>query len=297
MSAKLPVAPPGYVPATDTETVSLMRRSWRYPPANVLIGGGLLLLLVAIALLGLVWTPYDPLRLDLLARLKPPSAAHWLGTDEFGRDVLSRLMIGARTSLWISLLSVSVAVVAGTLIGLLAGYMRGWTDRLLMMINDALLAFPGILMALGIMAIIGASQYGIMLALGIAYTPSVVRVVRGSVLSLRELEFIEASRVIGNSQLYTLFRHIAPNCLAPLCVLATSMFGWALLSESALSFLGLGVPPPAATWGNMLAASRPYIASASWLGLFPGLFICLALLAINLFGDALRDRLDPRMRK
>ena len=297
MSAKLPVAPPVSVPATDAEPVSLMRRSWRYPPANVLIGGGLLLLLVAIALLGLVWTPYDPLRLDLLARLKPPSAAHWLGTDEFGRDVLSRLMIGARTSLWISLLSVSVAVVAGTLIGLLAGYMRGWTDRLLMMINDALLAFPGILMALGIMAIIGASQYGIVLALGIAYTPSVVRVVRGSVLSLRELEFIEASRVIGNSQLYTLFRHIAPNCLAPLCVLATSMFGWALLSESALSFLGLGVPPPAATWGNMLAASRPYIASASWLGLFPGLFICLALLAINLFGDALRDRLDPRMRK
>ena len=297
MSAKLPLAPPVYVPATHAETVSLMRRSWRYPPANALIGGGLLLLLVAIALLGLVWTPYDPLRLDLLARLKPPSAAHWLGTDEFGRDVLSRLMIGARTSLWISLLSVSVAVVAGTLIGLLAGYMRGWTDRLLMMVNDALLAFPGLLMALGIMAIIGASQYGIVLALGIAYTPSVVRVVRGSVLSLRELEFIEASRVIGNSQLYTLFRHIAPNCLAPLCVLATSMFGWALLSESALSFLGLGVPPPAATWGNMLAASRPYIASASWLGLFPGLFICLALLAINLFGDALRDRLDPRMRK
>lgn len=297
MSAKLPVAPPVSVPAIDAEPVSLMRRSWRYPPANALIGGGLLLLLVGIALLGLVWTPYDPLRLDLLARLKPPSAVHWLGTDEFGRDVLSRLMIGARTSLWISLLSVSVAVVAGTLIGLLAGYMRGWTDRLLMMVNDALLAFPGILMALGIMAIIGASQYGIVLALGIAYTPSVVRVVRGSVLSLRELEFIEASRVIGNSQLYTLFRHIAPNCLAPLCVLATSMFGWALLSESALSFLGLGVPPPAATWGNMLAASRPYIASASWLGLFPGLFICLALLAINLFGDALRDRLDPRMRK
>jgi peptide/nickel transport system permease protein len=253
--------------------------------------------LIALALMGLVWSPFDPLKIDLIARFQAPSAAHWLGTDEFGRDVFSRLLIGARTSLWVSLLTVTVAVLAGTVIGMLAGYLRGWTDRVLMMFNDALLAFPGILMALGIMAIIGASKYGIVLALGIAYTPSVVRVVRGTVLSLRELEYIEASRVIGNSELYTMLRHIAPNCLAPLCVLATSMFGWALLSESALSFLGLGVPPPAATWGNMLASSRPYIASAPWLGVFPGLFICLTLLAINLFGDALRDRLDPRMRK
>lgn len=267
------------------------------PALNALIGGGLLLGLVALALLGLVWTPYDPLKLDLSLRLQAPGALHWLGTDEFGRDVLSRLIIGASTSLWISLLSVAVALGCGTLIGMLAGYLRGWTDRILMMFNDALLAFPGILLALGIMAVLGASQYSIVLALGMAYTPSVVRVVRGSVLSLREREFIEASRVIGNSELYTMFRHIVPNCLAPVCVLATSMFGWALLSESALSFLGLGVPPPAATWGSMLAASRPYIASAAWLGVFPGVLISMALLGINLFGDALRDRLDPRMRK
>lgn len=265
-------------------------------PLNAVIGGGLLLSLVLLALLGLVWTPYDPLKLELSARLQAPSASHWLGTDEFGRDVLSRLIIGASTSLWISLLSVAVALVCGTMIGMLAGYLRGWTDRILMMFNDALLAFPGILLALGIMAVLGASKYSIVLALGMAYTPSVVRVVRGSVLSLREREFIEASRVIGNSELYTMFRHIAPNCLAPVCVLATSMFGWALLSESALSFLGLGVPPPAATWGSMLAASRPYVASAAWLGVFPGVLISLALLGINLFGDALRDRLDPRMR-
>ncbi|WP_238888976.1 ABC transporter permease [Achromobacter insuavis] len=265
-------------------------------PLNAVIGGGLLLSLALLALLGLVWTPYDPLKLELSARLQAPSASHWLGTDEFGRDVLSRLIIGASTSLWISLLSVAVALVCGTMIGMLAGYLRGWTDRILMMFNDALLAFPGILLALGIMAVLGASKYSIVLALGMAYTPSVVRVVRGSVLSLREREFIEASRVIGNSERYTMFRHIAPNCLAPVCVLATSMFGWALLSESALSFLGLGVPPPAATWGSMLAASRPYVASAAWLGVFPGVLISLALLGINLFGDALRDRLDPRMR-
>ncbi|OOV92082.1 ABC transporter permease [Pseudomonas sp. MF4836] len=284
-------------PALSTGLDAQPRRAWRYPPLNALIGGSLLAALVLLALLGVVWTPFDPLKLDLLSRLHAPNAVHWLGTDEFGRDVFSRLIIGARTSLWISLLSVSVAVICGTVIGMLAGYLRGWTDRVLMMLNDALLAFPGILMALGIMAIVGASQYGIVLALGIAYTPSVVRVVRGSVLSLRELEFIEASRVIGNSELYTMFRHITPNCLAPLCVLGTSMFGWALLSESALSFLGLGVPPPAATWGSMLSASRTYISTAPWLGIFPGIFISLTLLAINLFGDALRDRLDPRMRK
>jgi len=291
MSTELSTNPAAVVAALP------LRTAWRSPPLNALIGGGLLAGLIFMALLGAVWTPYDPLKLNLLARFQPPGAAHWLGTDEFGRDALSRLMMGASTSLWVSLLSVTVAVIAGTLIGMLAGYLRGWTDRMLMMINDALLAFPGILLALGIMAVIGASQYGIVLALGAAYTPSVVRVVRGSVLSLRELEFIEASRVIGNSELYTMFRHIGPNCLAPLCVLATSMFGWALLSESALSFLGLGVPPPAATWGSMLAASRPHIETAAWLGLFPGLFISLTLLAINLFGDALRDRLDPRMRK
>lgn len=277
--------------------VAATRRRRRLPALNALIGGTLLLGLVAMALLGLVWTPFDPQKLALGARLQAPSALHWLGTDEFGRDVLSRLITGASTSLWISLLSVAVALLCGTFIGMLAGYMRGWTDRILMMFNDALLAFPGILLALGIMAVVGAGQYSIVLALGMAYTPSVVRVVRGSVLSLREREFIEASRVIGNGELYTMFRHIVPNCLAPVCVLATSMFGWALLSESALSFLGLGVPPPAATWGSMLAASRPYIATAAWLGIFPGVLISLALLGINLFGDALRDRLDPRMRK
>lgn len=290
-----PFSPAPYPVAAASVTPARRRRPRL--PLNGVIGGGLLVLLLLMALVGLAWTPADPLALNLLARLQAPSPAHWLGTDEYGRDVLSRLMIGAHTSLWISWLTVSLAVVAGTVLGLLAGFMRGWVDRILMMINDALLAFPGILLALGLMAIIGPSLYGIVLALSIAYTPSVVRVVRGSVLSLREKEFVEASRVIGNSELYTMLRHIAPNCVAPVCVLATSMFGWAILAESALSFLGLGVPPPAATWGNMLAASRPYIATASWLGLFPGVLIALSLLAFNLSGDALRDRLDPRMRK
>ncbi|TDF77692.1 ABC transporter permease [Pseudomonas sp. H9] len=291
-----PVFPPTSTVAVPP-VAAPRQRSRRRMPLNGMVGSGLLVLLMAMALLGLVWTPSDPLALNLMARLQAPSFEHWLGTDEYGRDVLSRLMIGAHTSLWISWLTVSLAVIAGTFLGLLAGFLRGWVDRILMMINDALLAFPGILLALGLMAIIGPSLYGIVLALSLAYTPSVVRVVRGTVLSLREKEFVEASRVIGNSELYTMLRHIAPNCVAPICVLATSMFGWAILAESSLSFLGLGVPPPAATWGNMLAASRPYIATASWLGLFPGVLIALSLLAFNLSGDALRDRLDPRMKK
>jgi peptide/nickel transport system permease protein len=266
------------------------------PAPNALVGGVLIGLLLIAAAMGALWTPYDPLALSFRAKLAAPSAAHWLGTDEFGRDVLSRLIAGAATSVWISLLTVSFAMTLGTAIGVVTGYLRGWADRILMAFNDALLAFPGILLALGLLAIVGANKYGIIVALGLAYTPMVVRVVRGTVLYLREREFVAASRVMGNSELFTMARHILPNCIAPLTVIATSMFGWVLLAESALSFLGLGVPPPAPTWGNMLAASRPYIGQAMWLGIFPGLCISLALLGINLLGDAIRDRLDPRMR-
>ena len=265
-------------------------------PLNALVGGTIIAGLGVAAALGALWTPYDPLRLSFRQKLAPPSVLHWLGTDEFGRDVLSRLLAGAATSVWISILAVAFAVLFGTLIGLFSGYARGWADRVIMAVNDALLAFPGILLALGLLAIVGANKYGIILALGIAYTPSVARIVRGTVLSLREKEFVAASRVIGNSEGYTMVRHILPNCLAPLTVLATSMFGYVLLAESSLSFLGLGVPPPAPTWGNMLAGSRPYIGQAMWLGIFPGLCISLTLLGINLLGDAVRDKLDPRMR-
>ena len=263
--------------------------------ANTWIGGLLVALVATLALVAFFWTPYDPLAVSLRAKLQAPSVAHWLGTDEFGRDVASRIMAGASTSGMVALLTVLFAVVAGTVTGAVAGFARGWTDRVLMAFNDTLLAFPGILLALAIMVVLGANRWGIVLALGLAYAPSVVRVVRGTVLSLREKEYVEASRMIGNSEAYTMFRHVLPNCVAPVAVLATSMFGWVLLSESALSFLGLGVPPPAPTWGNMLAGARPYMQSALWLGLAPGACIALTLLGINLLGDSLRDRLDPRM--
>lgn len=264
---------------------------------NALAGGILLGALFSVAIVSLFWTPFDPLGMNLRLRLSAPSAAHWLGTDEFGRDVLSRAMAGAATSLLVAALTVALAVLCGTALGLVSGFFRGVTDRVLMVCNDALLAFPGILLALGVMVVVGANKYGIVVALAIAYTPNAVRLVRSAVLSLREKEYIEASRVIGNSELYTLLRHVLPNCAAPLLVLSTSMFGWVILAESALSFLGLGVPPPAPTWGNMLSSGRPYIESAAWLGIAPGLCISLSLLGINLLGDALSDWFDPLMER
>ncbi len=278
---------------TSPSRLGIPRRRMRL---NALVGGMLMAAFIAIAVVGAVWTPFDPMKLSFLARLQPPNASHWLGTDEFGRDILSRLMLGASLSATVSVLTVVFATVLGTTVGVVAGYFRGKTDRVVMMFNDVLLAFPGILLALGLLAVFGASHYGIVLALGTAYTPGVVRLIRGAVLSLRSREFIEASHTMGNPAVVTILRHIVPNCVAPLTVYVTSMFGWVILAESALSFLGLGVPPPAPTWGNMLAAGRPFLGQAAWLGIFPGICISLVLLGINLFGDALRDRFDPRMR-
>ena len=263
---------------------------------NGLLGMGILATVVLVAILGPMLVSGDPLALDFRARLMGPGPGHPLGGDEFGRDVMARLIHGARTSIWIAFFTTCFAILSGLVVGILAGFLRGWTDRVLMMFNDALLAFPGLLLALGFMAVFGASRHGIIIALGLAYMPAVVRVVRGTVLSLREREFVEASRVMGNSEAVTMLRHILPNCLAPVTVLATTMFGWVILAESALSFLGLGVPPPEPSWGNMLSTARPYAAQAPHLILLPGLCISITLLGVNMFGDAIRDWLDPKMQ-
>jgi len=259
-----------------------------------LLGFGLVGALLVVVLIGLVWLPYDPLAIDLDHTLAAPSLAHWLGTDEFGRDVASRAMLGARISMLIAIQTVVISIVIGTALGLVVGFLRGWTERVIMTFSDALLAFPGILLALALIAVIGSSRHSIVIALAVAYLPATIRVVRGSVISIREREYVEASRVAGDSALYTMWRIVLPNALPPILVLATSLFGWVILSESALSFLGVGVPPPLPTWGNMLSSARPYMYAASWLSIAPGLCIVATLLGINMLGDALRDRLDPR---
>lgn len=264
---------------------------------NAMLGGLLTGVMALVVLVGLFWTPMDPLAINFGTRLSPPSAQHLLGADEFGRDIASRLMQGAATTFTIAAAVVALAVVLGTLLGLISGFAGGIVDRVVMAVNDALMAFPGILLAMGLIAVFGGGRYGIIAALGLAYTPTVARVVRGNVMTLRQLDFIDASWLMGNGVVYTVLRHILPNCLAPIIVLGTSMFGWAILSESALSFLGLGVAPPQPTWGNMLADARSYFTQYPRLALLPGLCISIALLGINLLGDALRDRLDPRMKE
>lgn len=271
-----------------------MRGFFKRVRLNAVVGASLVSLLLVVIVLGLVWTPFDPLAIDLENTLAAPSWAHWFGTDQFGRDVLSRAMLGARISTLIAVETVVVAVIAGALLGVISGFLRGWTDRVLMTVTDAVLAFPGMLLALALIAVLGPSQRSIILALSIAYLPSVLRVVRSAVLSIREREYVEASQVAGDSTLYTMIRHVLPNTLPPVIVLATSMFGWVVLSESALSFLGVGVPPPAPTWGNMLSSARPYMAVSAWLSVVPGLCIAFTLLGVNLLGDAVRDYFDPR---
>lgn len=262
---------------------------------NRLIGAVLFGLVCLTAAISLFYTPYPPLDTDFSSRLLPPSGAHWLGTDQYGRDLFSRIIAGAGVSLLTSLGAVAAALAGGIGIGAVAGYWGGALDRALTLVIDAMMAFPALLLALALMSVIGPSQLGIIIAIGAAYTPSVARVVRGTVLSLREREFVAASRLLGDSHLYTLFRHVLPNCISPLTSVATSLLAGALLLESALSFLGLGVPPPAATWGGLLADGRQFMGHANWLTFYPGVAISIAVLGINFLGDALRDRFDPRM--
>jgi peptide/nickel transport system permease protein len=263
---------------------------------EVLFGAVLLLLLAGLFLIWPLVSTASPYKLDVINRLKPPSLTHLFGTDDLGRDVLTRVMYAGRLSLFVGLLVTVVASVLGTVLGLLAGFFRR-LDAPVSRFIDALMAFPDILLAIALMAAFGPSLFNAVIALGLVYTPRVARVVRAATLVQRELPFVEAAVSMGAGPARILRLHILPNILAPLFVQATFVFAYAMLTEAALSFLGAGVPPELPTLGNMIAAGQPYFGRAEWMMLFPGLAIALAVLALQVLGDGLRDVLDPLMSR
>ena len=259
-----------------------------------LIGGGILCMLLLVALLAPVLAPYDPLAQDLYQRLQPPSIDHWFGTDDFGRDILSRIVYGSRISLRIGLIAISLALTGGTLLGLVAGYRGGMVDMLIMRLMDLMLAFPSILLAIAIVAVIGPGIENAILAVSIVLVPQFARLVRSSVLTVREATYVEAARALGATESRLLFYSILPNCTAPLIVQTTLGMGTAILDAAGLSFLGMGAQPPVPEWGAMLSGGRELLLRAPWVMTFPGLAIFTVVLGLNLFGDGLRDALDPK---
>ncbi|MCC6197817.1 MAG: ABC transporter permease [Burkholderiales bacterium] len=264
---------------------------------RVVLAGAVILALVALLALFAPWiTPYDPTAMKILDRMQSPRASHWFGTDELGRDVFSRVVYGARYSLLIGAAVVLISVAGGVLLGLVAGFFRR-LDGPIMRVVDAMMSFPDILLAIALVAVLGASMTNVILALAIVYTPRVARVVRASTLVVRELLFVEAARALGVATWRILFIHILQNIASPILVQATFIFAYAVLAEAGLSFLGVGVPPALPTWGTMIASGQQFAHQAIWLVVFPGLAIILAALSLQMVGDGLRDLLDPKLRK
>jgi peptide/nickel transport system permease protein len=275
---------------------SVLRRLLRSRSGT--LGLVIIVVYVAVAVLGLVGaTPYPPTEQHRVDRLQAPSAQYRLGTDLFGRDVLSRLIKGATNSLYVALLSVALSSTAGTLIGTVSAYLGGRFDNIVMRIMDIFFAFPAILLALLIVTILGRGLNKTIIAIAVVYTPIFARVARGPVLSVKEMEFVTAARCVGMPDRRILFRHVLPNTLAPLIVQVSLALSWALLTEAGLSFLGLGTQPPEPSWGVMLSESQGIAEIAPWLMIYPGLAIMLGVLGFNLLGDGLRDVLDPRLKR
>jgi peptide/nickel transport system permease protein len=271
-----------------------VRRLMRRPGAAV--SAAFLLFVIVVSIGAPLIAPDDPDAISPNLR-QPPSREHPFGTDEVGRDVLSRVIYGGRVSLRVGLIAIGIALVFGTVFGLVAGYRGGWIDASIMRLMDVMLAFPGFLLAIAIVAILGPGLYNVMIAVGIEAIPVYARTARGSVLSVKEEEFVIGARAIGLGHTRILFRYILPNILAPLIVLATLGVGIAILSAAGLSYLGLGAQPPTPEWGAMLSAARSFIRQAWWMSTFPGLAIMTIVLTLNLFGDGLREVLDPRVRE
>ncbi|MHB8644724.1 MAG: ABC transporter permease [Thermomicrobiales bacterium] len=263
---------------------------------SAISGGVVLALLILLAIFAPLVSSYDPTAIALGTRLQPPSASHLFGTDEFGRDILTRVFYGARISLPVGLIALAIGVSLGTLIGLVAGFYGKRVDALLMWVVDVLLAFPGLLLALLVVAILGVDLRNVMIAVGISMIPRFARLVRGTVLSAKENLYVDAARTIGVPEYRILMQHVLPNIISPVIVLATLSLGVAILTAAGLSFVGLGAKPPSPEWGAMIAEGRQFLQHQWWIGTFPGVAILLTVLAVNLIGDGLRDALDPRMR-
>ncbi|MDI6823035.1 MAG: ABC transporter permease [Bacillota bacterium] len=273
-----------------------MKRLWRkgMPVKMALVG------ISVIAMLSLLapWlAPFDPLAVNPAHRLQPPNRAHLLGTDQLGRDVLSRLMWGGQLSLTVGLIAVSIELSAGTVVGLASGYLGGTVDAVVMRLCDVMLAVPGLVLALFIVAILGPGLTNVMVALGIGGIPGVTRLVRGATLAVREREYVESARAAGAHAVQVMARHVLPNVLPPILVLTTLDVGTIILAGAGLSFIGLGAQPPSAEWGAMLTGARDYFTRAWWLSVFPGLAIMAVVLCLNVIGDAVRDMLDPWLRQ
>lgn len=286
-------------PSESAKGVDTGRQFWRrmFRNRKAALGAIVLLVIIVSAIFAPFVTPYDPVQQNLRNRLQPPSADHWLGTDHFGRDVFTRIIYGARISVRVGFISVSIALLLGGTIGLLAAYYGRWVDTLLMRLVDVMLALPAILMALAVVAALGPGLNNVMIAVGIAYTPVFARVMRSAVLQVRELDFVSAALALGGSNRRVMLKHILPNSLNPIIVQVTLATAGSVLAAAGLSFLGLGSQPPTPEWGSMLSSARPYIRVAHHAVTYPGLAIMITVLALNMVGDGLRDALDPRMEK
>lgn len=258
-------------------------------------GSAFISLILFAALFAGTLAPYDPLTMVVPDRLQSPSVTHLMGTDNFGRDIFSRVLYGARLSLEVGLAVMLITVAVGIAFGMLSGYFPR-LDNIIMRVMDGMMAFPAILFAIAIMAVLGPKTVNVVIALSVVYAPRTVRIVRAAVLAVKALDYIEAVRAQAAGHLRILFRHILPNCLSPLVVQATFNFAYAVLAEASLSFVGAGAPPPTPSWGNILSEGRVYMQGAPWITIFPGLAIAITVLGLNLAGDGLRDVLDPRMK-
>jgi peptide/nickel transport system permease protein len=280
------------------ESVSLWKEGWRRFKKNkiALAGAAIVLFFIMLALFAPLIAPYGINEQNLSMRLQAPSKDHWFGTDDFGRDILSRVIYGARISLWVGFFSVLGSVVVGSLLGIVAGYYGRWIDGIISRMFDIMLAFPSILLAIGIVAVLGPSLQNALIAIAVINIPNFGRLIRSRVLSIKQEEYIMAARAIGMSDARILFHHILPNSMAPIIVQGTLAIATAIIEAAALGFLGLGAQPPNPEWGTMLASSKDFLTQAPWTMVFPGLAIMLTVLGFNLMGDGLRDALDPRMK-